>query len=270
MLLQTKFGKVFKDASNLKFLFILPVLKTQINCLMKQTNILILFLTLNVFAFTGCRKSAIQKSSRNLSVNSAGEVSLLKESGISTLTLRPGPGTGQDAYVAEERNTESINVNYVPELSIASWTIDGQLYRAASYIRFDSLVEVPASSTVVSAKLYLYGLSSSSSTPQGNSGDNACYIKRVLEPWDESVINYANRPQKTADEKVILPASTSQWSYNPVIDVTSLVSYIVAHPSENFGFFVKLQTQEPYRSLVFGSSEQSDKNLRPKLVVKFK
>ena len=157
----------------------------------------------------------------------------------------------------------------MPELSIASWMINGQLYRASSYIRFDSLVAIPASSIITSAKLYLYGLSSSLSTPQGNNGDNACYIKRILEPWDESIINFANRPQKITDDKVILPASTSQWNYNPVVDVTSLVSYMVAHPSENFGFFIKLQTQESYRSLVFGSSEQSDKNLRPKLVIKY-
>jgi len=231
---------------------------------MKQIKTLFLFCALSIFIFSGCKKSEIQKPSAN-----SNEVSLSEQNSAFTLTIRPGRNEGDDVYVVKQQGVESGNVNYVPELSIASWTVNGAPYTSGSLIKFDDLSKVPQSSTVLSAKLHLYGLSSSESTPQGNYGSNSCFVKRVTESWDDNTVTFPTKPTFTNDDEVTLPASTSQWNYNPVVDVTNLVSYMVAHPDQNFGFYIKLKTQEPYRSLVFGSSEQSDPSLRPKLVIKY-
>jgi hypothetical protein len=231
---------------------------------MKQIKTLFFFCALSTLIFPGCQKSEIQKSSA-----SSNEVSLSKENSVFTLSIRPGQTKGDDVYVVEQQGVESGNTNYVPELSISSWTVGGAPYTSASLIRFDDLSKVPQSSKVLSAELHLYGLSSSASTPQGNYGSNSCFIKRVTEPWDDNIVTFPTKPASTTVDEVTLPASTSQWNYNPVVDVTKLVAYMVANPSQNFGFYIRLKKQETYRSLVFGSCEQSNSNLRPKLVIKY-
>ena len=231
---------------------------------MKHTNILILSFILTTFVFVGCQKSEIQKSSA-----SSNDVSLSSQNSVFTLTIRPGGSKGNDVYVVEQEGVESGNTNYVPELSISSWTVGGALYTSGSLIKFDDISKVPQSSKIISAELHLYGLSSSESTPQGNYGSNSCFIKRVTESWDDNTVTYPTKPASTNDSEVTLPASTSQWNYNPIVDVTKLVAYMVAHPDQNFGFYIRLKKQEPYRSLVFGSSEQSNINLRPKLIIKY-
>jgi hypothetical protein len=235
--------------------------------IMKQIKALILFCTL--LAFVSCQKSDIQKPADNLSINSTDEVSLSQEGYLFTLSLRPGPMKGSDVYVVQQQGVKSGNTNYVPELSISSWTVDGAPYTSASLLKFDNLNKIPQSSKVLSAELHLYGLSSSESTPQGNYGNNSCFIKRITAPWNDNTVTFPTKPSTTTEDEVTLPASTSQWNYNPVVDVTKLVSYMVAHPNQNFGFYIRLKKQEIYRSLVFGSCEQSNSNLRPKLVVKF-
>jgi hypothetical protein len=219
-----------------------------------------------------CQKDILHQSTSNglSSVNSS-EVSFSREGVGQTLTLRPDAATGQDVYVDKQKGVKTGNLNYVPELNANAWTINGTKYGSGFFIRFDGLSAIGTNSTVTNAQLYLYGLSSSLSTPQGDYGDNACYIRRVLDPWDESTLEYSfnNLPGFTEQDRAILPASTSQWNYDPVIDVTAIVAYMVAHPGENYGFSVSLITQQRYRSIVFGSSEQSDENLRPKLVVTY-
>ncbi len=231
-------------------------------------NTFSILFSLFFFFLLGCQKSVVKHSSGASNENSD-EISLSESNAIFTLSLRPGQKNSQDVYVAKETDVESDNVNYVPELSIASWTINGNLYTAGSYIRFDELIKVPQSAKIISAELHLYSLPSSLSTPQGNYGNNACIIKRVTQPWDESEINFTNKPASTDVDAAVLPASTSQWNYNPVINVSKIVTYMIIHPDQNFGFYIRLKNQEIYRSLVFGSSEQANSNLRPKLVIKY-
>src|SRR5438045_3844125 len=111
---------------------------------------------------SSCKKQDIQpQANQNLLISGDDEVSLVRESTNMKLTLRPGPATGQDVYVDKEKWLQSSNLNYVNELSIVYWTIDGNYYHSKTYIRFDSPLKIPASSTIARAKLYLYGLSSS-------------------------------------------------------------------------------------------------------------
>ncbi|CAN5471252.1 hypothetical protein BH10BAC2_BH10BAC2_24000 [soil metagenome] len=198
------------------------------------------------------------------------------EDGITKLVLRPSAEDGQDVYIDKLGNLPAGNQNYVPELPINNWT-NGDPLNTRSFLRFDKLTLVPTSATVVSAKLYLYGLSSSLNTPQGNSWypgapfgyqKNDCYVQQVLGPWDETTLTYDNQPATSSEYQGYLAASTSQWNYNAVVDLTTLVQKMVTDPATNYGFGIRLVNESIYRSVVFGSSEAA-RNVRPRLVVKY-
>ena len=218
----------------------------------------------------GCKKEGQQLSTNNQTLSPAvndNEVSFSLEGGNNKLTLQPGARHSHDVYVAQRGGEDLGNENWVPELTIDAWTDLGRPLYCNAYIMFDSIVKIPVQSTVVKAKLYLYTPSSSISTPQGNSGDNQCYVRRVTGPWDESTLTYNNQPGFTPTGQALLATSTSQWNYTSITDVTRLVQFFVNHPDKNFGFNISLVTLQTYRSIVFGSSEQNDKNYRPKLVI---
>lgn len=210
--------------------------------------------------------------------NSDASVFMSKEGSSSKLVLRPGPGNGQDVYVEDRSGVSSGNTNYVPELPVNSWTGGGTYITTRSFIRFNDLSLVPTTATVVSAKLFLYGLSQSLNSPQGNSyypgspynsyGDNHCLVQKVVGAnWDESTLTYGTQPSVTTTDEAILKPSTSQWNYNTSVDVTAMVQSMVASPSTNYGFAIKLATEQLYRSVVFASSEEASRSLRPKLVI---
>jgi len=200
------------------------------------------------------------------------------ESEYTKLVLRPGPNDGQDVYVDKLQGVPVGNQNHVPELPINQWTNGGLPLNTRSFIKFEDISLVPANANVVSAKLILYGMSSSLNTPQGNStypgspysyyGNNSCWVQQVVgSDWNETTLTYDNQPATTTTDQAELGASTSQWNYNTAVDVTAIVKKMVANPSTNFGFGIKLQTEQVYRSIVFASSETTCRTQRPKLVI---
>ena len=218
----------------------------------------------------GCKKEDQQLSTNNQSVSATvtdNEASFSREGTNNKLTLQPNAKHSHDVYVAQRAGEDLGNENWVPELTIDAWTDLGRPLYCNAYIMFDSIVKIPVQSQVIKANLYLYTPSSSISTPQGNSGDNQCYVRRVTGSWDASTLTYNNQPGFTSTGQALLATSTSQWNYTSITDVTKLVQFFVNHPDKNFGFNISLVTLQAYRSILFGSSEQDDKNYRPKLIV---
>jgi len=199
------------------------------------------------------------------------------------LILRPDSTTGQDAYVSKLDNTPTdgnANTNNLDEILMARWTFDWANYDSAiqrSYIRFDSLSKIPTNATVASATLYLYGEPSSYSFPgvgdsyyPGSANPpNPGVLEAVTGPWDQKTITFNNAPAASADIQDTIPASTSQYNYNAQIDVTNLVKPMVATPSKNNGFMMKLITEHIYRAMEFYSCEAPDSTKRPMLVVHY-
>jgi hypothetical protein len=66
-----------------------------------------------------------------------------------------------------------------------------------------------------------------------------------------------------------IPASTLEWNYNASVDVTNLVKNMVASPSTNYGFGLRLVTENIYRDMVFSTCEAADSTKRPRLVVRY-
>ncbi len=94
----------------------------------------------------------------------------------------------------------------------------------------------------------------------------------IFTPYNLIIICCAvyNQPPTTELDEALIPASTKQWNYNVTVDVTQMVKRMVANPSKNYGFKMRLVTEDTYRSMVFASSEYSDSTKRPKLTVRYK
>ncbi len=250
------------------------------------------FLALSILtiAFASCQKEATDKASTLQSIqngtnkSSASAVQAQENptftmvnngDGTYTATLQPDENNGQDVHVYKSTSDPSVanqNFNTVPELDISAWTYNGSPIYLRVYLRFDDLVKIPSTAQVLSATFYLYGLSSSLVSPQGNYGDNRSVIEPVNGPWDESTLTWNTQPPAKPEwGKVTLPASTSQWNYNVALtDVKGMVSRAIKFPDKNYGVRIKLVTEQYYRNLIFGASESTDPTKRPKLVVTYK
>ncbi len=189
-----------------------------------------------------------------------------------TLTLQPGSSNGKDAFVAFSAGSPAsndLNLGNEKTLDTYTWTSGGSLVQSRTFISFP-LDSIPAGAEIVSAKLSIYGVASSIFTPQGNSGDNKLYIQRVLQNWSEETITWNNQPSTTSEFQIATLASTSQWNYDlNDIDVSNQVKQMRS-TGNNFGFCLRLITEQTYRSIVLGASEADNSAKRPKLTVVYK
>lgn len=223
------------------------------------------------------------------SIFSAGCIKEKKHFVERTLVLRPGPNDGRDvnvAYFDGDKGYYSDNNNFAnPDLSATRWTFGSQgggegTFRA--YIKFGALYGLPEDVIIKSAKLSLYGVSTGTAAPQGNSSypgspyatngeNNKCWLKRVVANWNERTITWNNKPGTTDVNQVEVPASTSQFNFDAVdLDVTKLVQDMFVDNKRTAGFCLQLQNEQIYRTLNFASSRYSDSTKRPKLVVEYK
>ncbi|MEO8405877.1 MAG: DNRLRE domain-containing protein [Chitinophagaceae bacterium] len=205
---------------------------------------------------------------------------------IKTLTLQPGPGEGQDAFVFTRQNDNaSLNTNFgiSPQMTYQEWTWNADGFGEGTlrtYLKFSALSAIPSNAEILSAKLNLYGVPSDGFSPQGNSHypgspygsspDNTGWLQRVTSNWDQMAITWNNKPGTTNTNQLSLPGTTARWNFNlSDLDVTEMIKTMVS-TSSNFGFCLSLQNEATYRCVLFASSEASDPGLRPKLVVVYR
>jgi len=250
----------------------------------KTSTNLVVAAIMSVTLFAACNKNVSSSSSISPSFTSSDETITMSTDGAgdTTLTLRPNPAIGDDVYVNNilaNPGTVDSNFNNVPELAIGTWTYNGQLDYTRSFIKFSALKNIRTTATVVSATLQLFSLQGSSlSDPQGNSvypgspyvtagyTDNSALVQKVVATWKSTTLTWATQPPITELDQVTLPSSTSQWEYNPKINVTNIVKRMIEHPLQNYGFEIRPTVEQPYRSLVFGSCEATVSE-RPKLTI---
>ncbi len=185
-----------------------------------------------------------------------------------SITIYPN----NDAFIfsLSEANRDGANNNYgsYTELHTMEWTWQGTPASRKSLIMFD-LSQIPKNSKIIFAKLSLYADPNAKDKHSTLSGSNECLVQRITSVWDENTVTWNNRPNITTKNQVILPASVSENQNYENIDVTKLVQDMINNPEESFGFFITMKTPEYYRSMMFASKENPNKNLHPKLVVKF-
>jgi hypothetical protein len=84
-------------------------------------------------------------------------------------------------------------------------------------------------------------------------------------------MTWNTQPTVSESNRVAIAASTSQWNYNVIdIDVTELVKSMVNSSNSNYGFCFMLQSETYYRSMTFGSANNTNAAKRPKLVIEYR
>lgn len=180
----------------------------------------------------------------------------------SCVTFTPGPTDGIDAYVIS--NDPSSNFANVPDFAAWTWTFGGDLGTSRSLMKFD-LSSIPQNALITSAELSLYH--SYNTTNAGQAGTNECYLSEITSPWTENTVTWNNQPGVTANNRVYLATSTSSTQSYSNIDVSALVQDAINTPSAYYGWMLSLLTEQTYRSMKFGSSDNSDAAIRPSLTI---
>jgi hypothetical protein len=202
-------------------------------------------------------------------------------SGDIKIVLQPGNQKGQDAWIEyspDDASYATHNSGPIDQFKVLAWTDQGRRIISRSLLKFMDISQIPTTSTVKQATLFLYGLDEGSvHLPQGNSyypgspyngfGPNDTYVRRITSDWDESTVTWDTKPSNTVTGESLIPPSTKQWNNNSSADVSQVVRTFVKNPSKNYGFMLKLNDETIYHSFGFYSSESSNSLRRPKLVI---
>src|SRR5687768_5521664 len=183
----------------------------------------------------------------------------------SALDLQPGPAEGQDARIF---NLDAL-ANYGSDVDLIASQLDygGEPGATRSVIKFN-LSSIPEGSSVVDARLSLW-YNHESGTP-GQLGDNAAVLRRLVVPWDESTVVWAQQPVYSLENEVFLPASGNSTQDYLDINVTELVNDMVEFSGTSHGFMFMLQDEQfTGKSMKFYSSDAAIPEKRPRLVVSF-
>ena len=166
-------------------------------------------------------------------------------------------------------NLDNIVRDTTFEMNSLAWTENGALLINRSLFTFD-LSSIPTGAIVDSAILSLYH--DSISTSVGNSTEsnsNASVIQRITTSWDPLTTVWSNQPLTDTTDEAPVAESTSQYEDYPHIIVTALVQDMVNNPATSFGFMLRLDSEQPYCSLLFCSARYYNPARRPKLMVTF-
>ena len=183
-----------------------------------------------------------------------------------TITLQPD-SSGQDAMLVSLYPSSPDGAE--AELNAMAWTNQSVPANLRGLLNFD-LTAIPANATIQSAFLTLYfnPASLNGSGHSHQSGSNASLLQRVTEPWNEFTTTWNNQPATTTQNEVLLPQDTfPQQDYRA--DVTALITDMINNPASSYGFLLKLQTEEHYRSLLFCSGDYPDAAKHPKLEITY-
>ena len=110
--------------------------------------------------------------------------------------------------------------------------------------------------------------------------DNAFYIERIVENWQDDTIRWQkpvssgnlrmpNVAVKTNSKNRILVSATGTNSSDATIDISDMVRFWFEKPDSNFGFRIKLVDETSERQVHFCSSDYGDAQFRPKMTIEF-
>ena len=184
-----------------------------------------------------------------------------------TIVLQPDSATGKDALLHGLSSEVNKNYGKNPQFAATAGTFGGEFAALRSVISFD-LSQVPTNAVINAAKLSLYAWDSNTGLLQ-HYGSNAGWLERITSPWNEFTVTWNNQPTTTTLNRVELPISTSGTQNYLDINVTKLISDMIANPTNSYGFMLKLQTEEAYRRLNFCSSDHPIQSYHPKLEVQY-
>lgn len=144
-----------------------------------------------------------------------------------------------------------------------------------SLLCFTELSNIPSNAVIVSATLRLYGVTSDRNTSYPGAPasyyENTVVVQQVTSPWNENTVTWNTQPSTTTANQFIIPQSTSEYNWNYSNSSPELVAMVQNMVSgNNYGFMLRLQTEQHYRNMVFASSDHPDASLHPELEVTYK
>jgi len=180
---------------------------------------------------------------------------------------QPDAETGKDAFIYTLEPFENLGDH--PNFMASAWTNGGEPTVVRCLI--DVIPEgFPEGVEIIDARLSLYSYDSPSNGPHSTiSGSNATYLQRIVEPWSETEVNWMNQPETTTQNQVTLQASAFSIQDYEDIDITALVQDMMANPDQDHGLLMKLITEDYYRAMVFGSSDNDNPELWPKIEITY-
>jgi hypothetical protein len=184
-----------------------------------------------------------------------------------TIVLQPDSASGKDALLHGLSSEVDKNYGKNPQFASTAGTFGGEFAATRSIISFN-LSQIPANATINAAKLSLYAWDTNTGLLQ-HYGSNAGWLERVTSAWNEFTVTWNSQPSTTTLNRVELPISTSGTQNYLDLNVTQLVSDMIANPTSSYGFMLKLQTEEAYRRLNFCSSDHPIQALHPKLEIQY-
>ncbi len=152
------------------------------------------------------------------------------------------------------------------EFGVNAWTNGGVPLYFRSLIEFD-LSAIPAEANIVEATLNLYYAPGGTGEHANTMGSNESLLMRVTESWDKTTVTWNNQPTTTSDNQVLIPNSINPTQDYLGIDVSQLIRD--AKQLGNYGFLLKLATEQHYRRLTFASGDYADDTKHPELIVKY-
>jgi len=186
------------------------------------------------------------------------------------------PGWSSSPYMHADADPDSTS----PIYNYLAWTFSGIPGVTRNLVCFTDLTNpavIPTGAIVTSAKLYLYGIPSTPTGDYGNStypgspytsyGDNSGWLYELATPFNPLTTCWNTQPNVKHTDSVAIPPSTSQWGTSDTLDVTSMVTDMIA--TGNTGFEIRLRTEILYREHLYASSRYADSTLHPALVVTF-
>ncbi len=187
-----------------------------------------------------------------------------------TLTLKPGPNEGKDTEIAFASIYDGDNLGDLSLIGASAWTWSGEASKVNTIIDFD-WSQLPQGAIVTNAILKFYAFNGENGSVEYHStlnGSNESWLNKITEPWDEHLITNSNPPAYTEMNRVSVQM-TDSVTQDIEINVTQLVNDILENPSEGYGFYWKLQTEEHYRRIGFCSSDNSDANKWPEITITY-
>lgn len=144
-----------------------------------------------------------------------------------------------------------------------------------SLLCFTELSTIPSNAVIVSATLRLYGVTSDRNTSYSGAPasyyENTVVVQQITSPWNENTVTWNTQPSTTTANQFIIPQSTSQYNWNYTNSSSELVAMVQNMVSgNNYGFMLRLQTEQHYRNMVFASSDHPDASLHPELEVTYR
>lgn len=205
-----------------------------------------------------------------------------------TVVFKPNATVGKDAPICkfdndcistgETQTNADRNFGTEETLWMKDWTwnavgCSGGTIR--SLLCFTELSNIPSNAVIVSATLRLYGVTSDRNTSYPGAPasyyENTVVVQQITSPWNENTVTWNTQPSTTTANQFIIPQSTSEYNWNYSNSSPELVAMVQNMVSgNNYGFMLRLQTEQHYRNMVFASSDHPDASLHPELEVTYR